>query len=87
MADASMDNGDGMTAESSITKMEHIFLQSGSESDVNPSSQDRDALSIFFQSIESQTRNLPINLRLIAKRKISNIIFDLEERHICGADE
>lgn len=86
-ADASMENSDGTTEENSATKMEQVFLHSESESDVNPPLQQRDALSIFFQSVETQTRNLPIHLRLVAKRKISNIIFDLEERHICETNQ
>lgn len=85
--DALMENGDGMTARNAVTKMEQIFLHSGSESDVNPIVRQRDALSVFFQSVETQTRNLPIHLQLVAKRKISNVIFDLEERHICETNQ
>lgn len=76
--DAYMPNGD--ESELTDTKIEQIFLHSESEAD--QPLQARDALSLFFQSIESQTRNLPIHLRLQAKRKISDVIFDLEERHL-----
>lgn len=81
-SNASINNGDDTTSENTDVKIEQVFLHSESESELNPPVPSRDALSIFFQSVESQTRDLPIQLRLEAKRKISEIIFDLEERHI-----
>lgn len=59
------------------THVEKIFLNAETKT-----TRQRDSLSAFFHSIECQTRSLPLHLQLLAKRKISDIIFDLEEAHI-----
>lgn len=87
--DISMNNDDEMIPENTDAKIEQIFLQPESESESESmqqpdalSVQQPDALSSFFRSIERQTRDLPIHLQLLAKRKISAVIFDIEEQHI-----
>lgn len=81
-SNASMVNGAETTSENTEIKMDHIFQNPETEAVLNATPQPHDTLTLFFKSIESHTRNLPIHLRLVAKRKISDIIFDLEENHI-----